>query len=103
MQKRKRDLDLDRIQKRKRELDLIQKRTQKRKREQEKKQSETYYLARMTAADFLKVRTRAKVYIYRPCQCCYDIPERINSFTKEEILRFPKYLRRGFEYGHNCP
>ena len=61
-----------------------------------------YYLAQLPQKKFKKLRAKARIIEFRPCRCCntYCPGEQPGRFTKEAIERFPKYLRRGEEYGN---
>ena len=64
-----------------------------------------YYLARMPQQKFKNICAQKKVQLPRPCHCSGTIhfhPGVVpGRFTKDVVDRFPKYLRRGKEYGED--
>jgi len=64
-----------------------------------------YYLAQMPQKKFKRMLAQKKVKLPRPCNCLGTIhfaPGEVpGRFTKKMVDRFPKYLRRGGEYGHD--
>ena len=69
-----------------------------------RKPNRIYYLAPLTQRKFKKLRAKYKIIEFRPCNCTkpphFAPGETPGRFTKEAIERFPKYLRRGGEYGN---
>ena len=72
----------------------------------EKFSNNYYYLTKMTPGDFKKICAQKKIKHTRPYHgvdgIYFSPQDSIGKFTKEEIERFPKYLRRGGgEYEHD--
>jgi hypothetical protein len=68
----------------------------------EEKINRPYKLASMTQQDFIRAKKRARISFRHQTHAghsgktCYH--GNSGNFSKEEIERFPKYLRRGGEY-----
>ncbi len=64
-------------------------------------ESKKYYLVKMSQQKFKKIRAKHNL-TRRSCGCCYshDPANPPGLFTKKEIDRFPRYMRRGGEYEH---
>lgn len=59
-----------------------------------------YYLAMMSIKKLQRFKKRAGISFKNPyCSGCKDYHGPVGRFSAEEILTFPKYLRRGLEYG----
>ena len=69
-----------------------------------RKDDRIYYLSPLSQQKFKKLRIKARFIQDRPCNCTRPLHWEPGSspgkFTKEVIERFPRYLRRGGEYGH---
>ena len=77
-----------------------------------------YYLTQLLQKNFKKLCAKQKILHPRPCACLnrlrsleptkiipsslhFDPSEVQGRFSKEIVDRFPKYLRRGKEYGED--